>query len=160
MSTPTAPTVPAVAITAWQAAIGAEQLAGYGYGAVGPRLSGGPHIALARTCELAHLALAATVQQLIAAPAPTDTAPPGNFQLPLVPSDDASAQQLAIRLEMACASAWRYVLAQLSEQLGSGADPVAAWTAATTALSASAVRAVQWRKLGNPDAASIAFPGV
>ena len=163
MTTPTSavhPGVPAPASAAWLSAIRAEHVAGYGYGTLGPRLANDQHVTLARACEQAHQALAATAQQFLATPAPTDTSSLGDFQLPLRPTDDASAQQLAIQLESACASAWRYVLAQLSDQLGNDADPATAWTAAVTALSATAVRAVQWRRLTDPSSSSVAFPGI
>ncbi len=149
------------AIAAIQAAVIAELGASFGYGTLGPRLTGPGSRALAQTDEQAHRGLAATGSLLAPAtqPSPGDSATPGSLALPVVPVDDATARQLAIALESACAGAWRYVLAAVSSDPVSP-DNAPVWTAAAGALSDAAVRAVQWRKIGDPITASVAFPGI
>jgi Domain of unknown function (DUF4439) len=154
-------TLSADAVTAIQSAVAAELRAVFGYGMLGPRLAGPGSATLAQGGEQAHRDLAAAGSQLapVASATATDPATPGTLTLPLVPVDDATARQLAIALESAGAAAWRYVLATLSGD-PDGADNATAWTFAVGALSASAVRAVQWRRIADPATASVAFPGI
>jgi hypothetical protein len=58
---------------------------------------------------------------------------------------------------MACASAWRYLLAAAA--IESGSLPTVR-VAAQSALTASAVRAVSWRAVIDPSAPTEAFPGI
>lgn len=141
---------------AWQRALGAEQQAVFGYALAGPRLDAGTN--LARACQAAHEALRDQTESAIekagAAPAP----PPADFPSLYPVPDAGAAQRLAIRLEQDAAKAWRYLYAVAAQ--GSGADAVAARSAAQAALTASAVRATRWRLLVDPARATVAFPGI
>jgi len=143
------------------AAIHTEQVAAFGYGTLGPHLSENSRITLARECEQAHQQLAANSMNLTTPSPPGSTDRPGSYELPTAPVDEATAQQLALQLEQACASAWRYALAQLTESANrapAGTDPT--WAAVVAALTDSAVRAVQWRTITDPAAPSVPFPGI
>jgi len=168
MSTPAAATGQLAALLA---ALDAEQLAAYGYGTLGPRLGSPTQTTQAHNCEIAHRALAATATTMaastasaIAGSAPsTATAAAGSYQLPAGAVDASSALRLAVLLEQGCATAWRYVLAQLASDDAAGtrtASADSAWTTAVGALRDSAVRAVMWRRLTDANTASVAFPGI
>ncbi len=144
---------------AWRQVLAAEQSAEFGYSVLGPRLTPGPLVALARECQQSHTSAVAAIE---AEPAlATDPSPPAapSYQLPVAVADDASAQLLAVRLEEATAAAWRYLLAVLAE---STPDPSAsaARAQALTALTDAAVRAVRWRAVSAPTSASVPFPGI
>jgi Domain of unknown function (DUF4439) len=135
----------------------------FGYGTLGPYLAA-TSTAYARTCESAHRQRSIDATGLLSATAATTGAPTSsagvpNLTLPAGVSNDPSARALAILLEEACSSAWRYALAQLAT---GSADPSIAtwWPFALAGLSDSAVRAVHWRRIGTPATASVAFPGV
>jgi hypothetical protein len=154
MTTPV-PSPDAATLAAVLAAVQAEQVAAFGYGTLGPRLTAGANVSQAHTFELAHRDLAAGAIQLITPGAPS--ASPGSYQLPVAATDDASARQLAVALETACATAWRFTLAQLA---GTAPETNPVWTFAVGALRDSAVRAVTWRLTIDPTTASVAFPGI
>jgi hypothetical protein len=144
------------ALAAVTAAIECEQLATFGYGTLGPRLSIATQADLARDCEQAHRKLAESALPL-AAGAPSQASPPADsYQLPMIAVDEPTAVRLAIELEQACASAWRAVLAQLTQL----SNPSSSWPTAVGALTDSAVRAVKWRRANDPQSASVAFPGI
>jgi Domain of unknown function (DUF4439) len=152
MSSPvTGPGLAAIA-----AAVESEQLAAFGYGSLGPRLSIAAQVALARDCEQAHRDLAGRAMLLDVGVAPPSTAAADGFALPLIAVDGPTAISLAIELEQACASAWRFVLAQLTGP----PDASSPWSVAVGALTDSAVRAVRWRRYRDPQSASVAFPGI
>jgi hypothetical protein len=116
---------------------------------------------LARDCEQAHEQLAASAMNLTVSSPPDSTDAPGSYELPTAPVDEATAQRLALQLEQACASAWRYALAQLTEAVfGSPAGANPTWATVVAALSDSAVRAVGWRTITDPAAPSVPFPGI
>jgi hypothetical protein len=69
--------------------------------------------------------------------------------------DAGQARALAVRLEDDCAGAWRYLYAQAAR-----AGSIARMARAQSALTASAVRATQWRVLVSPTDATRPFPGV
>jgi hypothetical protein len=149
----------------WQQVLAAEQAAAFGYGTLGPQLSAGAHTALARTCEQAHRDLVDTVTAQLAGlgqPAISgqtgDELPPFT-QLPLPAHDDPSAQLLAIRLEESAAAAWRYLFAVIVAADAAAGDQ-SARVVSLAGLTGSAVRAVQWRRIGAPTDASVPFPGV
>lgn len=164
MSTPVSDS----ALTALVSAINAEQLAAFGYGALGPRLGSPAQISQAHACELAHRSLAATAMAMAAAsPASSSSASPsaspGSYTLPGTATDAASALRLAAVLEQRCAASWRYVLAQLASTPAAGTSPASAdsaWTVAAQALRDCAVRAVMWRRLTDAATASVPFPGI
>jgi hypothetical protein len=144
---------PTDARSAWQAALAAEYAAAFGYGTLGPRLTDAAQAQLARTCESAHRDVAATTAEQLVTAGATPVQPEADYQLPFAVTDADSARQLALRLETAAASAWRFVI--------SIADtPATLRATALAALSASAVRAVRWRALVTPATPTVPFPGI
>jgi hypothetical protein len=143
---------------AWQAALGAEQRAVFGYGLLGAHLHGSPRLPLAISCSDEHEALRDATEQSIAAAGLTPVAPAADYPdlYPVTSAADAGA--LAVRLEDGCAAAWRYLYAVAADAHGAQARALRA--AAQDALTASAVRATRWRKVIEPSAATVAFPGL
>ncbi|MEP6851191.1 MAG: DUF4439 domain-containing protein [bacterium] len=148
-------------VAAWQAALGAEHAAVFGYGVLGPHLSAA-QAAVARIDEAAHRARRDATSAAMAAvgldPAPSAA----NYPSPAVASA-ASASRLALQLEDDAAAAWRYLIAVAAAEHSDpgGPGPAAALRAtAVTALSDSAVRGVHWRELLTPRRPTEAFPGI
>jgi hypothetical protein len=140
-------------VGAWQDALAAEYAAAFGYGELGPRLSDPAQITLARTCEAAHRDAAGTSADQLVALTVTPVQPHANYPLPFALTDATAAGQLALRLEMSAAAAWRFLV--------SIADaPAPARATAVVGLRDSAVRAVRWRALLTPSSPSVAFPGI
>ncbi len=152
-SQPTATPAPDSATDAWQQAVAAEYAAAFGYGALGPKLTDAAQIALAHTCEQAHRDGANANAEKLAGLGVAPVEPRASYPLPFALTDAAAAQQLALRLETACASAWRY----LTSIDDATADVRAL---ALSALTDSAVRGVQWRRLVTPATPTVAFPGI
>jgi hypothetical protein len=148
--------LPAAVLSAWQAALAAEHAAIFGYGALGPRLEP-TDVALARADEAAHRLLRDVTASALVAAGAEPVASLGNYPLPFAIDSTLAARRLALRLEMACASAWRYLLAAAA--IESGSLPTVR-VAAQSALTASAVRAVSWRAVIDPSAPTEAFPGI
>ncbi|MFN2518856.1 MAG: DUF4439 domain-containing protein [Jatrophihabitantaceae bacterium] len=142
---------------AWQRALGAEQQAVFGYALAGPHLPADTGSSLARTCQSAHEALRDAARAAISAAGGSPTPPPVDYPSLYPVRDARSAHLLAIRLETTCASAWRYLYAAAAEVT---APASAARAGAQAALTASAVRATQWRLRVDPAAATVAFPGI
>jgi hypothetical protein len=146
-------TTPRDALAAWQGALAAEYAAAFGYGALGPKLTDASQVASAHSFEQAHRDAALTEsQQLVAADA-TPVEPAANYPMPFALTDARAAQQLALRLESACASAWRFVISIVDA-------PAALRVDAVTRLTASAVRAVHWRAVTDPSSPTVPFPGI
>lgn len=149
-------------LAAWQGALAAEHAAVFGYQLLGPHLDAADQPA-ARRCEADHVAARdVTVAALLTA-GQRPTPPLPDYPLPFPVSGSASARALAVRLEEGTAAGWRYLVASAA---GSG-DPavtpamsVAARAGAVRELTASAVRAVRWRRLITPAAPTVAFPGI
>jgi hypothetical protein len=143
--------------TAWQAALAGEHRAVFGYGVLGPHLRGAEQV-LAVACSDAHEQLRdRTVGALGAAggnPVTAEIDYPDLFPIP----DAATARAVAIGLEDNCAAAWRYAFLVAASMSGTVARSVR--TSAQAALTASAVRAAKWRVIVDPDAATVAFPGI
>lgn len=143
--------------SAWQAALAAEHQAVFGYALLGPQLTGAPQ-QLAVACSDAHESLRdETKNEMTRAgliPVPPQADYPGLYPI----SDPADARRLAVRLEQACAAAWRFLYAQAASASGHAADERR--TEAQAALTASAVRATRWRLFYDPDNATTAFPGI
>jgi hypothetical protein len=140
---------------AWQAALAAEHQAAFGYPLLGPQLPDDQQD-LARTCQAAHEALRDTTAARIAAAGLTPVAPLGDYA-GLYPVNGASAARaLAVRLETACAAAWRFLYATAAAQV----PPSDARAPAQQALTASAVRATRWRLAAGTSPATVAFPGI
>lgn len=152
-------TPPATVVAAWQAALGAEHEAVFGYGTLGPRLPAGAAQTQARAFEKAHRALRDAV--ITAMTAQDVTPQPSKIDYPTSAriTTAAAARRYALMLEEAAAAAWRYLVA-----IAAGQQPDAALTAlrasAVHSLSASAVRAVAWRQVLTPTTPTVAFPGV
>jgi hypothetical protein len=139
---------------AWLGVLATEQVAAFGYGTLGPRLTPGPAVALARACEQAHQDRGDQISAVLVAQRVAPNAP-ADYRLPIAAIDDKSARKLAARLEDDAATGWRYLLAELADAVaGDG------WPIALAALTDSAVRAVRWRALDDPVTASVAFPGI
>ena len=144
---------------AWQAVLAAEQQAVFGYGLLGPRLPFADQ-PFARACSVAHqqrqdtvAATLATTERAAAAPAPLADYPS------LYPvADAAAARRVAVRVEDACAEAWRYLYLQAASTAGTAARRTRA--AAQDGLASSAIRATIWRALIDPSRATVPFPGV
>lgn len=141
---------------AWRAAVAAEHQAVFGYGLLGPRLSG-PDQQLAVAASNAHETLRDTNEAALArahvAPVPPQADYPALYPVP----DAARARALAVRLEDACAAAWRFLYLQAASDPGRAAHPLR--RPAQAALTASAVRAARWRARVSPAQPTQAFPG-
>ena len=144
-------------IDTWQAALAAEHAAVAGYDVIGPRVAGA-QVALARTDQQAHRDLRdATSAALTAAGQAPVAARPG-YPLPFAVTDGVTAGRFAISLESACAAAWRYLIAVTASPTS---RPIPTLRAdAQTALTASAVRATQWRQVVDPARPTVPFPGI
>jgi hypothetical protein len=144
-------------VAAWQAALAAEHQAAFGYGLLGPRLSGAAQ-QYAVTCSDAHEALRDATEQAMAAqhlrPVPPQVDYPALYPVP----DAAAARALAARLEDECAVAWRALFARVAAL--PGATAAARRDDAQQRLSAAAVRAMTWRRFTDPTRATRAFPGI
>jgi cytosine/adenosine deaminase-related metal-dependent hydrolase len=142
---------------AWQAALAAEHQAVFGYALLGPHLSGADQ-QLAVANSDAHESLRNRTEDSLGAAGLTPVAPRADYPtLYPVPSARA-ARALAVRLEDACASAWRFLYAQAASGAGAGATGLR--TSAQSALTASAVRASRWRVIVDPARPTTAFPGI
>jgi uncharacterized protein DUF4439 len=155
----------------WQQALAREQAAVFGYGTLGPHLATASQLALARGCEQAHRAQVALAQGalLILGGAAAESSPPYD-SAPV--GDASSAVELAVELEETTATGWRYLLSALATDPATSADdssangPIASDSIAQSrvtalaALTAAAVRAVQWRRMQNASSPSVAFPGI
>ena len=140
---------------AWQAALAAEHQAVFGYGLLGPRLTGAQRAA-ARAAEDAHIDLRNAAAEAIAAAGQTPVAPLADYPQ-LYPIGSAKAAiRLAVALEDQAAAAWRFFYAQLAD-----ADAPAAQRAqAQSALTACAVRATTWRVAAGAPTPTVPFPGI
>jgi hypothetical protein len=155
MSDPTAATT---VTAAWQAALAAEHRAVFAYSVLGPRLSA-QQSALAVTCSDAHEQLRNRTADAISRAHLAPVTPRADYP-DIYPVDDAgAARALAVRIEDDCAVAWRWLYLQAASTGGAG-NTGALRTAAQAALTASAVRAVRWRALVDPQHVSTAFPGI
>ena len=139
---------------ALQAALAVEHRIVFGYGSLGPRLSGGAR-ASAHAAQAAHEVLRDRATAALIAvhlqPVVSQTDYPD-----LYPADQRAALRLAVALETEATRAWRFVYAQSS---ASGAA-TALRGLAQDALTASAVRATRWRMSAGARTATVAFPGI
>jgi hypothetical protein len=142
-------------VAAWQAALGAEHQAAFGYSLLGPRLRGADQ-QRAVACSNAHEALRDATAEAIAATGVTPVPPLADYPALYPVPDSAAARRLAVTLEDDCAAAWRYLYLQAA----SGPGRRALRASAQSALIASAVRATAWRAIVTPARATTAFPGV
>jgi len=145
---------------AWQAALGAQQQAVFGYGLLGPHLSGTdqPRALAAQVAhETSRDAISMAMTQAGVAPANAAADYPGLYPV----ADAASALKLAARLEDDCASAWRVLYAAAASDSPSDVPGATARRReAQAGLTAAAVTAARWRKIDKVVPASRAFPGL
>lgn len=144
--------VPPAVVPAWQAALGAEQQAAFGYTLLGPHLPGAD-VGLARTDQAAHEGLRDTTMDAISAAGSAPQPPAGDYPALYPGLTDPPA--LAASLEDDCAAAWRYLYAVAATH----AAPIALRRQAQAALTASAVRATQWRVRTHSGKPVTPFPG-
>ncbi len=142
-------------ILAWQAALAAEHRACYGYGVLGPRCTGAA-FDLARACAEAHQGLRLRTAAAIAAAGADPVPPEPDYPDLYSVTDQRSAGRLAVTLEDGCAEAWRYLYATAAATASGrpARDP------AQRALTASAVRGVQWRPMTGAVRLTEPFPGI
>jgi len=143
-------------IDAWQAALASEHQAFFGYGLLGPRLASPVERALARTTQQAHATVRDATQAALAAKGQTPVAPLTDYPVLYPVSSPQAALDLAVRLETACSSAWRYLYSVAA--VPGGDSSVRA--SAQQALTDSAVHATRWRLSAGVAAATVAFPGI
>jgi hypothetical protein len=146
--------LPQPLLDAWQGALAAEHQAAFGYGLLGARLHGNSRLSLAVACSNAHEALREQTEQAIAAAGLAPVPPAADYAGLYPVLSPAQAAALAVRLEQDCAWAWRYLYAEVAAVPADAAVPAGLRAAAQAALTASAVRAVQWRGTPQP------FPGL
>lgn len=142
--------------SAWQAALAAEHQAVFGYSLLGVQLSGTQQ-QLAIACSDSHETLRDSVTSALLAAGLTPVATQADYPTLYPVPDAGAARALAVRLEADCAQAWRYLYLEAASSAGTQAHALRAL--AQQALTASAVRAVQWRVLVNPDRPTVPFPG-
>ncbi len=150
-------------VDAWQQALAAEHAAVFGYATLGPYL--GADAELGQACTQAHEALRDQTTAALLRAGQTPVSTRADYPLPLPLRAGADTQRFALQLEEAGASAWRFLLARAAGPPDvtaglSAAALGAVRTSAQTALVATAVRAVQWRRLVSPGSPSVPFPGI
>ena len=141
-------------LDAWQAALAAEHAAIAGYDVLGPRLADASQVTLARDSQQAHRELRDAASARLIAPGQSPVPAAADYPLPFPVTDPAAAQRFAIKLESACAAAWRYLISVAD------ASSRSVRTDAQQALTDSALRAMRWRRLVTPTRATVAFPGI
>ena len=98
-ATPTATTVlPEAAVAALQAVLAGEHAVVWAYGVLGPR-TGEAREELARTLLLAHATVRDQLRALLVGAGATPVAAEPAYELPIDPTDPASAAELAAELE-------------------------------------------------------------
>jgi hypothetical protein len=140
-------------VDAWQAALAAEHAAVAGYDVAGPHLDDAD-AATARTYQQAHRGVRDVTSAALAVARHTPVPARPDYPLPFAVTNAATARRLALDLESACAAAWRYLIAV------AGPSDTGPRTDAQTNLTASAVRALQWRRLVDPAKPTVPFPGI
>ena len=145
---------------AWEAALAAESQAVFAYGLIGPHLSSDDQ-PRARASQAAHSSISAAVSAAMTAAGLTPFPAAADYR-GLYPVDNPhQALALAARVEDDCATAWRAAYAAASAMGVQGVpEPAARRGEAQRALTAAAVRAARWRKIGGVVPASVPFPGI
>jgi hypothetical protein len=135
-------------VEALSAALVAEYAAIYGYGVLGPHLSGGA-LAQAQAAETAHRTRRDDLLVRLANAGTKPPAPAVAYTLPFPVTDAASAQRLAVQLEERTAAIWRIAL---------GPTRDAERKVALDALVDTALRAARWRRLTGAQPGTVALP--
>jgi hypothetical protein len=133
------------ALAALQAALAAENAAVYGYGVLGPQLSGA-QLARATADYTAHRARGEALQQQITEARATPAAAAAGYELPFAVTGPATAVRLAALLEDRLACVYANGV--------QAADTPALRAALADSLQQSALRSLAWRGSGS------AFPGL
>ena len=142
-----------VVVDVWQAALATEHAAVAGYDVAGPHLDDAD-AATARADQQAHRSSRDATSAALAAAGHTPVPARPDYPLPFPVADAATARRLALDLESACAAAWRYLIAVAGPSDRDLRDN------AQAALTASALRALQWRRLVDPAKPTVPFPGI
>jgi hypothetical protein len=142
---------------AWQAALAAEDEAVFGYGLLGPQLSGADRDRAAADAG-AHEALRDDTAAAIGAAGLTPVPPLADYPALYPVDDSAAALKLALRLEDGCAGAWRFLYLQAAGSTSARAGRLRG--SAQAGLTASAVRGARWRAQVTPAHPSTPFPGL
>jgi len=140
-------------VDAWQAALAAEHAAVADYDVAGPHL-GQADAASARADQRAHRTLRDVTSLALTAAGHSPVPAKPDYPLPFAVTNATTARRLALSLESACAAAWRYLIAV------AGAADRTVRSDAQAALTASAVRALHWRRLVDPAKPTVPFPGI
>lgn len=149
---------------AWQAALAAEYAAAFGYGVAGPWLHGDSRM-LAHANQQAHRDLGEHTAAELTAAGLAPEPPAADYPLPFPIADERSAHRYATDLETTAATAWRYLIAVAADpHADRGSLTATRLTAirasAQAALTASALRAMRWRRMSAPTKATVPFPGI
>lgn len=147
--TPSSAPLPAETVTALQTALSAEQAAVWAYGLVAAYDK--DDAAMVEQDRSGHLLRRdATAARLVAGGAAV-TEPAPAYSTPVVPTDAASARQLAQAIEADAAAGWRLVLGSTDDAELRGF--------ALTGLSDAAVRMAMWKKAAGAAPVTVPFPG-
>jgi uncharacterized protein DUF4439 len=144
------PALPGDALEAVQQALGAEHAAVWVYGLVSAFLPASFDPA-ALEGMTAHRARRDATERLLAATGATPRPAEPAYLPPQPVTDQASAIAVLITAESDAAVAWRAVLERT--------DDAAVRRSALESLTAAAVRATRWRKVGGQAPAAVALPG-
>lgn len=150
-------TVEPAVVAAWQGTLSAEQQAVFGYGLLGPHLSGDQRD-LALQSQQAHARLRDATELAIRAAGIDPVAEAADYPALYPVATAGAARRLAVRLEDDCATAWRVLYLQAASTTAANARALRA--GAQGALTASAVRATRWRAIESPQRATDPFPGL
>ncbi len=145
-----------------QQVLAAQHLAVYAYPLIGVLLTDDTQAGRARTLEADHRLVRDAVRAQLVARKASPVASATSY-LPAKPvTDPASAQQWAVDVEQAGATAYRYLLATTAQATGAQATgaPTALRQQATTGLSTAALAAGRWQRLLTPAASTVPFPGL
>jgi uncharacterized membrane protein len=143
---------------AWQSALAAEHQAVFGYALLGPHLDTAAQTDLARICQEQHETSRDATAAAVLAAGLTPIAPAADYPTLYPVADAEAARGLAVRLEQDTAAAWRFLYAVAAGTTDTAASEIRA--AAQAALTASAVRATQWRLAAHAATPTVAFPGI
>jgi hypothetical protein len=136
-ATPTATTVlPEPAITALQAVLAGEHAVVWAYGVLGPRAGEGRED-VARNLLLAHAGARDTLRALLVGAGAVPVAAEPAYELPVQPTDAASAAELAAGLEDRLSAVYADLVATT--------NVLAIRTLAVDGVSTAARRVAQWR---------------
>jgi len=149
---------------AWQGALIAQHQAVFGYGLLGPHLSGADQ-PRALAAQAAHESFRDAISAAMAGAGLSPAHAAADYPSLYPVSNAAQAVALAARLEDDCATAWRVLYAATALDQAEAArakipDATSRRREAQAGLDASAVAAARWRKVAGAVPASRPFPGL